>query len=151
MSTEHNKAIVRRWSEELWSQGNLAVADEIVAPDYLRHDPGAPFVARGPGDVKRLVTMLRGVFPDIKIEVQDLIAEGDKVVSRYTSVATDTRGVAGRPPTGRVIRTLAIQIFRFKDGKVVESWAVRDDLGTFRQLGLVPPQVSLGPLSACGH
>ncbi len=67
-----------------------------------------------------------------------MIADGDKVVSRYTTVATDTEGFMGRPPTGKVTRTPAIQIFRFAGGKIVESWAVRDDLGTLRQLGQVP-------------
>ena len=139
MSVEHNKAIARRWSEELWGQGNLAVADEIIAPDYVRHDAGDPFPARGPEDVKRIVTMLRAMLPDLRIEVEDMIAEGDTVVTRYTGIATDTRGYMGRSPTGKVIRTGAIQIFRFADGKVVESWAMRDDLGTLRQLGHLPP------------
>ena len=136
---ELNKATVRRWSEELWGRGNLAVADEIVAPDYVRHDPGDPFPARGPEDVKRLVSMLRAMLPDLRIEVEDMIAEGDKVVSRYTGVATDTVGFMGRPPTGKAIRAAAIQIFRLAGGKIVESWAVRDDLGTLRQLGHLPP------------
>ena len=78
MSIEENKAIVRRWSEELWSQGKLDVADEIVAPDYVRHDPGDPFPARGPEDVKRLVSMLRGMLPDLTITIEDMIGEGDK-------------------------------------------------------------------------
>jgi steroid delta-isomerase-like uncharacterized protein len=138
MSVTANKAIVRRWSEELWSEGNLAVADEIVAPDYVRHDPGDPFPARGPEDVKRLVSMLRAMLPDLRIEVEDVIAEGDRVVSRYTGVAADTEGFMGRPPTGKTIRTAAIQIFRLADGKIVESWAVRDDLGALRQLGHLP-------------
>jgi steroid delta-isomerase-like uncharacterized protein len=139
MSIEQHKAIARRWSEELWGRGNLAVADEIIAPDYVRHDAGDPFPARGPEDVKRIVAMLRAMLPDLTIEVEDMIADGDRVVSRYTGVATDTRGFMGRPPTGKVVRTPAIQIFRFADGKIVESWAVRDDLGTLRQLGHVPP------------
>src|SRR5262245_29679801 len=139
VSIEHNKAVARRWSEELWSKGNLAVADEIVAPDYVRHDPGDPFPARGPEDVKRIVSMLRAMLPDLTIEIEDIVAEGDKVVLRYTAIATDTEGFTGQPPTGRVVRTPAMQMFRFADGKIAESWAVRDDLGTLRQLGHVPP------------
>jgi steroid delta-isomerase-like uncharacterized protein len=138
MSIEQNKAIARRWSEELWSQGNLAVADEIVAKDYLRHDPGDPFVAHGPEDVKRLVTGLRSMLPDLRIEVEDMFAEGDKVVVRYTGIGTDSAGYMGKPPTGKQVRSAAIQIFRFKDGKIVESWTARDDLGIMRQLGLIP-------------
>ena len=139
MSTEENKATARRWSEELWGQGNMAVADEIIAPEYERHDAGDPFPARGPEDVKKIVGMLRGMLPDLRIEVEDVIAEDDKVVVRYTGVATDTQGYMGNPPTGKPIRSQAIQIFRFDDGMIVESWAVRDDLGTLRQLGLAPP------------
>lgn len=138
MSIEQNKATARRWSEELWGRGNLAVADEIIAPDYIRHDPGDPFPARGPGDVKRIVTMLRTMLPDFRIEVEAMVAEGDMVVSRYTATATDTNGYMGMPATGKSIRTPAIQIFRFANGKIVESWAARDDLGTLRQLGHAP-------------
>jgi steroid delta-isomerase-like uncharacterized protein len=142
-----NKAIARRWSEDLWGRGQLAVADEIIAQDYVRHDPGDPFPARGPDDVKRIVTMLRTMLPDLRIDVEMQIAEGDLIVNRYTSTATDTVGYFGMPPTGRSIRTPAIQIFRIVDGKIVESWAVRDDAGTLRQLGRLPLLPS-GPLSA---
>jgi len=136
---ERNKATARRWSEELWGRGELAVATEIVSPEYVRHDAGDPFPARGPQDVQRIVTMLRSMLPDFKIEVDAMIAEGDIVVSRYTATATDTRGYMGQAPTGRAIRTTAMQMFRFANGKIVESWAVRDDLGMLRQLGHLPP------------
>lgn len=146
MTTEENKAIARRWSEDLWGRGNLAVADEIIASEYVRHDPGDPFPARGPEDVKRIVTMLRSMLPDLRIEVEAIVAEDDIVVSRYTTTATDTRGYMGKPPTGKTIRTSAIQMFKFRDGKIIESWAARDDLGTLRQLGhLPPPTVSTAP------
>lgn len=135
---DQNKAIARRWSEELWSQGRLEVAEEIVAPTYIRHDPGDPFPARGPADVKRLVSQLRGMLPDLRIEMEETMAEGALVVSRYTAVATDTVGFLGRPPTGKIIRAVAMQMFRVEDGQIVESWAIRDDLGTLRQLGHLP-------------
>jgi steroid delta-isomerase-like uncharacterized protein len=148
MTTEENKAIARRWSEDLWGRGNLAVADEIISSEYVRHDPGDPFPARGPEDVKRIVTMLRSMLPDLRIDVEAIVAEGDMVVSRYTTTATDTRGYMGRPPTGKTIRTSAIQMFKFRDGKIIESWAARDDLGTLRQLGHLPPQtVSAAPVA----
>lgn len=122
MSTEENKAIVRRWSEELFNQGHLEVADEIVAPTYRRHDPGDPFVVEGPENLKRLVNMLRAHVPDLHISVEDVIAEGDKVVTRYTGANGTLSG---------------IQIFRLVDGKIVESWANRDDLGILRQRGVI--------------
>ena len=136
-SIEDNKRAAMRWSQELWSQGHLAVADEIIAPGYVRHDPGDPFPARGPEDVKRIVTMLRTMLPDLRIEVEAMVAEGDIVVSRYTATATDSVGYMGMPPTGKTTRTSAMQMFRFSNGKIVESWAARDDLGTLRQLGHV--------------
>jgi hypothetical protein len=94
-----------------------------VATTALAAVPGDPFVL---GKINAVNAM------------EDVIADGDKVVSRYTSIATDTEGFMGRPPTGKVIRTPAIQIFRFAGGRIVESWAVRDDLGTLRQLGHLP-------------
>jgi len=87
MSIEQNKAMARHWSEELWGKGNLAVADEIIAPDYVRHDPGDPFPARRPEDVKRIVTMLRTMLPDLRIQIEAMVAEDDMVVSRYTTTA----------------------------------------------------------------
>jgi steroid delta-isomerase-like uncharacterized protein len=136
---ERNTALVRRWTQELWGEGNLAVADEIVATDYVRHDPGAPIAVQGPEDVKRHVIMLRAMLPDLTLQIEDVVAEGDRVVLRYTGVATDTGGYMGQPPTGNVTRTAAMQIFRIADGKIAESWALRDDLGTLRQLGHLPP------------
>jgi len=134
-NVERNKEAARRWSEELWSRGNLAVADDIIAAGYERHDPGDPFPARGPADVKRIVNMLRTMLPDFHIQVDAMLADGEFVISRYTATATDTVGYMGMPPTGKSIKTSAIQIFRFADGKIVESWAARDDLGTLKQLG----------------
>jgi steroid delta-isomerase-like uncharacterized protein len=150
---DQNRAAARRWSEELWGQGRLEVADEIVATDYVRHDGGDPFPARGPEDVKRLVAMLRGMLPDLQIEIQDMVASGDRVVTRYVGVATDTRGYMGLPASGKVTRTPAMQMFRFENGKIAESWAVRDDLGTLVQLGHLPRPGSpelVSCLAACG-
>jgi steroid delta-isomerase-like uncharacterized protein len=138
MPTEENKAIARRWSEELWSTGNLAVADKLVAPNYVRHDPGDLFSVEGPEGVKRLVERIRARQPDLHILIEDMIAEGDRVVTRYTVTGTDTGGFMGRAPTGKQTKATGIQIFRIVDGKIVESWANRDDLGVLQQLGLVP-------------
>jgi len=95
MSTEQNKATARRWSEELWGKGNLAVADEIIAADYVRHDPGDPFPARGPEDVKRIVTMLRGMFPDFRIEVEAIVADRSWVPNDGQPAAVATEDLVG--------------------------------------------------------
>jgi steroid delta-isomerase-like uncharacterized protein len=144
MTLEQNKATARRWTDELWGRGNLAVADEIIAADYIRHDAGDPFPARGPEDVKKIVRMLRTMLPDLRLHIESMVAEGDMVVTRYTGTATDTVGYMGMPPTGKTIRTSAMQTFRFANGKIVESWAVRDDLGTLRQLGHIPASAACG-------
>jgi steroid delta-isomerase-like uncharacterized protein len=143
MTLEQNKATARRWTDELWGRGNLAVADEIIAADYVRHDAGDPFPARGPEDVKKIVKMLRTMLPDLQLHIESMVAEGDMVVTRYTGIATDTVGYMGMPPTGKTIRTGAMQMFRFANGKIVESWAVRDDLGVLRQLGQLPAPASM--------
>src|ERR1043166_8064802 len=78
MTLEQNKATARRWTDELWGRGNLAVADDIIAADYVRHDAGDPFPARGPEDVKKIVTMLRTMLPDLNIEIEAMVAEGDR-------------------------------------------------------------------------
>ena len=143
MTLEQNKATARRWTDELWGRGNLAVADEIIAADYVRHDAGDPFPARGPEDVKKIVKMLRTMLPDLHLHIESMVAEGDMVVTRYTGIATDTVGYMGMPPTGKTIRTGAMQMFRFANGKIVESWAVRDDLGVLRQLGQLPAPASM--------
>ena len=96
--TEQNKAMALRWSEELWSRGHLEVADEIVAPDYVRHDPGDPFPAHGPGDVKRIVGMLRSMLPDrIPYKVFERSAGvGSLGRRRFVAIAEWTGGLIAR-------------------------------------------------------
>lgn len=139
MSRETNKAIARRWSEELWSAGLLYVADAIIAPGYVQHDPADPVPVTGPAGVKRLVTMVRSAIPDLCITVEALISEGDQVVTRCTingTVVSSHAGAATR--TGLCVT--AILIFRVIDGKITESWTNRDDLGMWQQLDLLPPR-----------
>jgi predicted ester cyclase len=81
--------------------------------------------------------MLRTMLPDLTIEIEDMVAEGDKVVIRYAGVATDTEGFMDQPPTGKVTRTAAIQIVRIAGGQIAESWAVRDGLSLQQQFGIV--------------
>jgi predicted ester cyclase len=92
----------------------------------------------GPEGVKRLVGGLHALISGVQIIIEDMIAEGDKVVTRYMSTGMDTGGFMDRAPTGKQVRFTAIQIFRMVDGKIVESWANRDDLGVLQQLGVIP-------------
>jgi steroid delta-isomerase-like uncharacterized protein len=140
MSIEHNKAIVRRWYQELFGQGNLAVADEICAADYLNHDPSAPPGGwpRGPEGSKAIVLAYRAAFPDVQFIIEAQIAEGDQVVTRWTGRGTNTGSLMGMPPTGKSMTITGISIERFMDGKIAEVWVNFDMLGMLQQLGLAP-------------
>ncbi len=137
MSVEANKRLVQEGFQRLMNQGELALADELVSADFLNHDapPGAP---RGPAGLRGVVTMLRTAFPDLRIDTEELIAEGDKVVARTTLRGTRQGPFMGIPPTGRRFEQQQIHILRFVDGKAVEHRAVRDDLGMLQQLGVIP-------------
>jgi steroid delta-isomerase-like uncharacterized protein len=137
MSTEENKALVRRW-EELWNQANLALAEELFAPTFLLHDPSSPVEIRGPEGYKQDVLRFRSVFPDLHITLEDLIAEGEKVVARWTASGTHTGPLRSFPPTGRRVRLTGIDIFHIEDGKIAEEWSNADGLGMLQQLGVVP-------------
>lgn len=134
MSLEENKAIIRRFYDEVWNKGNVAVIDDIFAPDYIRHDlrPGAP--PSGPEGQKAIARLFRAAFPDIQMTLDLLIAEGDLVVGRWTTQGTHTGEWAGVPPTGRRATFAGVNIFRIASGKVVEIWNHRDDLGLMEQL-----------------
>jgi steroid delta-isomerase-like uncharacterized protein len=138
MSTEANKAIVVQLYEEVWNCGNLDLADKLVAPSAVDHDPQRPPSAPvGPQGLKAVVTMRRRAFPDDHHTIEDLVAEGDKVVARLTRTGTHQGTFLDLPPTGKPISTTSIHIFRFADGQLVEHWACRDDLGLLQQLGAI--------------
>ena len=140
MSTEDNKAIVRRWTEEGGNQGNLAVFDELSAPNWVYHDPSFPTV-RTLADYKRWVTETRNAFPDNHITIEDMIAEGDKVVLRWTLRGTNTGEIVTPmplPATGRQVTISGITIVRIAGGKGVEVWSQMDMLGIMQQIGVIP-------------
>ena len=135
MSTEEeNKAIFKRYIEEIWNQGRLELADEIF-DCYLAHQPEGPTLERGPEDVKRFVSEFRAAFPDFHISINDQIAEGNKVVMHATIRGTHQREFRGMAPTGKHIQERGFSVFRFsEEGKVVESWdSYYSQLGLMRQ------------------
>ena len=139
MSLEENKTIVRRMYEEILNEGNLALADEIIALDAVSHDPAAPPGSLpGPEGFKRVVRMLQSAFPDHHTTIEEMIAEGDKVVMRGTLSGTHRGDFLGIPPTGKHFTMTQIHIFRLVDGKVTDHWVNRDDLGMMQQLGVIP-------------
>jgi predicted ester cyclase len=136
-----NKAGFRRTYEELLNGGELSVADELVAPDFVNHE-APPGKDRGPESMRGLATMLRTAFPDLHFTIEDLVAEGDTVAGRVTMSGTHEGPFMGMPPTGRSVRQDQMHIVRFRDGKAIEHWGVRDDLSMMRQLGVIPsPEV----------
>ena len=135
MSLEQNKALVRRFCEEVWNKGNVDTVMDIFATDYVRHDlrPGNPLA--GPEGQRRIAQDFRAAFPDLRMNVDLLIAEGDMVVVRWTTQGTNTGQWGKVPPTGKHAVFSGVNIFRIRDGKVVELWNHRDDLGLMQQLG----------------
>jgi len=140
VSTEKNKAIFRRYVEEVGNEGNLDLAEEIF-DRYIAHQPDGSVLERGPEDVKRFMGEFRSAFPDFHSTVEDQIAEGDKVVTRWRMRGTHLGEFRGIDPTGKELGITGIGIFRFSDSKVVESWDNLDQLGMMQQLGAVPAPV----------
>ena len=138
MSTEDNKALTRRFFEEVFNQKNLAVIDEQVSPDYVEHDPSVPQPVRGPEGLKQYFLMFRTAFPDSTMTIEDMIAEGDTVAVRHTYRGTHRGDLMGRPPTGKQVTVTAISIHKIVAGKFTESWINADNLGLLQQLGVVP-------------
>ena len=140
MSTEDNKAFVRRFIEEGWNQGNVAVFDELFAPNFIFHEPAFPQVRTREED-KQWIAGILNTFPDFHIAIDDLIAEGDQVVVRLTARGTNTGDLvapAPHPATGKHVTITGIAIARLADDKFVEIWHQVDWLGLFQQLGLIP-------------
>ncbi len=135
MSTEANKALVRRFYEEVWGRGHRAVADEVFADEYLRHDFRGGEPEPGPAGQKRIAAEFRAAFPDLRWEIDFVIGEGDLVAGRWTTSGTHRGAWAGVAPTGRPMRFSGLNVFRLEDGKVVEIWNHQDDLGLMQQLG----------------
>ena len=136
MSTEENKALIRRAYEEGFNQKNLAVFDEMDAPDFIVHN--ASTTMEGLEAFKQFLSMYLNAFPDARFTVEDMIAEGDKVVARHTFRGTQTGELMGIPPTGKQVTTTGVTITRFANGMGVELWGNSDDLGLLQQLGVVP-------------
>ena len=126
MSLEENKALVRREQAELWSHtGDLDAAEEL-------------FVADQAEAAKQEAADFRRGFPDVTSTIEDLIAEGDKVVARWRSRATHRGDYMGIPPSGKEVQIMGISVYRIEEGKIAESWMVEDQFGLLRQIGAIP-------------
>ena len=136
--SEANKALVRRWLAEM-DKRNLHIVDELVAVDYIDHNPPIPDLAPGREGVKQANALLLTAFPDATHTIEDQIAEGDKVVTRMTVRGTFIGEYLGIPPNGKQITAEGIMIHRIAGGQLVEHWAMADNLRLFQQLGVIPP------------
>ena len=135
--SEENKALIRRFFKEVWNEKNLDAIDELVAADQVDHDrpPGLPPGREG---AKAFIGAYLNAFPDVKITIEDMIAKGDKVVTRWNATGTHTGELMGIPATGIQISITGIDITRYSGGKSVEHWGQFDQLGMMQQLGVVP-------------
>ena len=106
-------------------------------PDFVRHDPGLPFEVRGPAGVKQLHDVLMPAFPDMKLPLQDFVAEGEKVLVRLRVQATHTGPFGDMAATGRSVDIAVLDLFQIRDGVLVEHWALLDNLGMMKQLGAI--------------
>jgi steroid delta-isomerase-like uncharacterized protein len=144
MSAEENKAKVRRLLEEAFGEGKPELVDDLLAPDFVCYDPNSEAgEIRGADTIKQEIGWFRNAFPDLTYTIEDQIAEGDKVVSRYTLSGTHQGEFFGVAPTGKRIEMRGITIDRFDEsGMMVEEWPEYDLLGAMRQLGAVPEQTA---------
>jgi predicted SnoaL-like aldol condensation-catalyzing enzyme len=136
--SETNKNVLRRLFEEVWNKGNLQVADELLTPNYADHDPSTPDLGRGPESEKKRATLYRSAFPDLRLTIEDIIAEGETVMARWSCRGTHKGALNGIVPTGKQVTITGVSIARFAGGKMAEGWVNWDALGLFQQLGVVP-------------
>ncbi len=136
MVEEKNKEVVRRYMEQIWNERRLDRIEQFFAEDFLHHDaPGAT----DRDSTKMVIGMILDAFPDFQITIADEIVEGDRVVTRQTISGTQQGELMGIPATGKRVDFSGISIFRLAGGKIVELWALSDNMGMMQQLGVLPP------------
>ena len=136
MSTEDNKALVQRMIQ-LQVNGDLNTVDQIITPNWVDHQPPMP-IPQGYEGFKQLTLAFHSAFPGFQVEIEDLLAEGDKVAVRVRLRGTNTGSFQGMPPTGKAVNVTATGIFRVVDGKVTDNWVSFDMFGLLQQLGVIP-------------
>jgi steroid delta-isomerase-like uncharacterized protein len=145
MSSETNKTLSRRFFEEVFGQGKLAVADEIIAKDHVNNGPGnPPGLPAGLEGTKQFVNVYRKAFPDVHFTIDEQVAEEDKVVTRWTAQGTHKGELLGIPMTGRSSTVTGIVVDRIANGKIAESWGLFDQFGMMQQLGVIPMPETAG-------
>lgn len=136
MGTQENKVTVRSLIEEAFNKGNLSAIDELIADEYVNHAAGAD--VNGRRGMKEFVTTYRSALPDYHCVIEEQIAEGDTVVTRWTARGTQDGELLGIPPTGKRVSLPGVVIDRLANGRLVETWLQADVLGMLQQLGVIP-------------
>ena len=134
-----NKALLRRWFEEVWNKGRAEAIDEMFAPDGLAHGLAGGEPLRGPAHFKQFFHTFKDAFPDIEVVVEDTVAEGDKVAARCTVRGRHHGDTLGFAATKRPVEFTGICIARWRDGQIIEAWNNFDFMTMYQQLGVVPP------------
>jgi steroid delta-isomerase-like uncharacterized protein len=134
----NNETVVQRWWQELWNKGNIAVADEIIAPEFTDHDPASPWVPPGIEGCRVLVSSYRAIFPDIHFTIEQQVAAGDRVVSHWRCRGTHRGDLMGIPPTGKKVEVEGVSILHLENGKITHQTTIWDALGLLQQVGAVP-------------
>lgn len=142
MSVEQNKAVIRRTMDEIWSKGNLSLIPELFTSDYTSYNSSGKNVLGHEG-FKKMVEAARVAYPDLLCTIDQLVAEGDSVVCRYTLTGTHKGEYQGLAPTGKKVSVLCLFLTIMKDGKSAETWALGETLASYRQLGIAPPGYEL--------
>jgi len=138
MSAESNKALSRRVLEEAFNAGNIDVIDELVTTDFVNHDAALPEAMIGPEAAKATISGYRTAFPDLRITIEEQIADDQGVATRWSAKGTHEGDLMGMAPTGKQSTVTGITIDRIVDGRIAESWTNWDTLGMLQQLGVVP-------------
>ncbi len=136
--SEENKILSRRVVEEVLVAGNLDVVDEILSKDYVHHDPAMPEEGHGREHFKEFASMYRSAFPDVHMQIEDQIAEGDRVETRWVASGTHEGDLMGINPTGNRVTVAGMTIDRIADGQIAETWDNYDALGMMQQVGAIP-------------
>jgi steroid delta-isomerase-like uncharacterized protein len=136
LTPDDRKAFVKRWAEEVWNQGKLEKLSEFFTDDHIFHDPQFPD-GRGLEAIRELVGSFRAAFPDVRVEIEEAICEGDFVAERFSMRGTHLGEIMGVAPTGEPMEATGMVFYRFSGGKIAEQWANWDALGLLQQIGAV--------------
>src|ERR687883_641116 len=137
--SEENKALVRRWFDEVLTRADLQQVDELFAPNYILHGPSISQEVHGREGIRQYVATYRAAFPDAHFTVEDQIAEQDMVVTRWTARGTHEEEFMGVAPTGKRVTVMGMDIIRVADGEILDYWGEFDVMGMLRQLGITLP------------